>query len=178
MRKQTWFAVIVCVVLMVPSFFVGALVKIIYHAVVLYFTGPDPDPFHIHAWFGVDAVRTSWRWMYRDVMPNVLQGLFAGVVAFELTGYICRGARLIKAGLITGLIYTAFVAVSAIVFPPANSACPRCGHVGLSAHRHLVRSPTRDGLHIRGWRKTRIVSRAVFHCSFSYRAAEQVRRCF
>jgi hypothetical protein len=101
MRKQTWFAVIVSIVLMVPSFFVGALVKIVYHAVVLYFTGPDPDPFHMHAWFGVDPVRTVLRCMYRDVMPDMLQGLFAGVLAFELTGYVCRGAGLIKAGFIT-----------------------------------------------------------------------------
>jgi hypothetical protein len=86
--------------------------------VVFYFTGPDPDPFHMHSWFDIDVVRTVWRWMYRDAMPNLLQGLFAGVLAFELTGYVCRGARLIKAGFITGLFYTGFVGVSAIVFLP------------------------------------------------------------
>ena len=118
MRKQTWFAVIVCIVLMVPSFFVGAIVKIIYHAVVFYLTGPDPDPFHMHSWLGVDAVRIVWRWMYRDVMPNLLQGLFAGVLAFELTSYVCRGAGLIKAAFIAGLVYTMLVAFSLIVFLP------------------------------------------------------------
>jgi hypothetical protein len=118
MRRQTWFAVIVCIVLMVPSLFIGAVVKIIYHAVVLYFTGPDPDPFHMHSWFGVDAVRAVWSWMYRDVMPNLLQGLFAGVLAFELTSYVCKGARIIKAGFITGLVYTALVTLSVVVFLP------------------------------------------------------------
>jgi hypothetical protein len=118
MRKQTWLALIVCIVLMVPSFYVGAAVKIIYHAVVLYFVGPDPDPFHARSWFGVEILQILWRWMYRDVLPNLLQGLVAGTLALELTGLIYTGSKIVKIGLVTGLFYTTLLAFLAVLVLP------------------------------------------------------------
>jgi hypothetical protein len=118
MRKQTWCAIIVCILILMPAYFVGVGVKIFYHVITLYFFGPDPDPFHAHSWFGIEVIQTIWKWMYRDVVPNLLQGLVAGILALQLTGFIYTGSRIVTVGLMTGLVCTTLLAVLSIVTLP------------------------------------------------------------
>jgi hypothetical protein len=115
MRSKTWFASMICVVLMVPAFFVGGLGRILYLGITLYVFGARPDPYHLHAWFEYDTLVVVWKWLNWDLLPNLFQGLVAGTLALYATNFVCKGSRTARVGLITGLFYTVLVSVSALI---------------------------------------------------------------
>ena len=47
MRKQTWLAIIVCVIALIPAFFIGAILSTIYRLLATSQIGPDPDLFFL-----------------------------------------------------------------------------------------------------------------------------------
>jgi hypothetical protein len=115
MRCKTWFATIVCVVLMVPAFFIGGLGRILYLGMTMYVFGARPDPYHLHAWFEFDTLVVVWKWLNWDLLPNLFQGLVAGTLALYATNFICKGSRTARVGLITGSFYTVLVSVGCLI---------------------------------------------------------------
>jgi hypothetical protein len=115
MRSKTWFASTVCVVLMVPAFFIGGLCRILYLGMTLYVFGARPDPYHLHVWFDFDTLVVVWKWLNWDLLPNLFQGLVAGTLALYATNFICKGSRTARVGLITGLFYTVVLSVGGLV---------------------------------------------------------------
>jgi hypothetical protein len=111
--KPTWFAVIVCVIAVIPGIIVGAVVSFVYRMFVV--QGPAPDPFGLHFLFGIDTISKilSWvfYWIFYVEMAAVLRGGIAGAVSVGLTIVICRGANIAKAAFITGALYTGLIAL-------------------------------------------------------------------
>jgi hypothetical protein len=113
MRQQTWFAVVVCVIAVIPGFFVGGLVK----AVMYVFGGwaENSDFLYLHALFGLDGPGALYNFIFAHAIPDTFQGGVGGFVAVWITEKAARGANYALAATITGALYTGFVACLILV---------------------------------------------------------------
>jgi len=107
MRQQTWFAVIVCALGVLPGFIVGALLKALMY--VLGGWAETSDFLYLHALFGFETPSMIYHWIFGEALPNFFQALIAGFVAVWLMEKIAKGANYLTAATITGALYTGFV---------------------------------------------------------------------
>jgi hypothetical protein len=107
MRQQTWFAVIVCTIGVLPGFIVGAFLK----AIMYVFGGwaETSDFLYLHALFGFETPGMIYHWIFGEALPNFFQALTGGFVAVWLMEKIAKGANYHTAATITGALYTGFV---------------------------------------------------------------------
>ena len=109
MRKQTWLAIIVCVLAVIPSFFIGGIVSTIYLMMTTSYIGPDPDVFFLRMFFGIETPGLLVQWIFFTGFPAFVQGLAAGWLAVFLTALACPGANIETAAYSTGTLYTGLV---------------------------------------------------------------------
>lgn len=107
MRQQTWFATIVCAIAVIPSFFVGAIAKIV--MLVFGGWGEDSDFLYLHALFGFEKPGMIYDWVFLHAVPSFMQAGVAGFCAVWAMERIAKGANHNLAAMITGGLYTGIV---------------------------------------------------------------------
>jgi hypothetical protein len=117
MREQTWFAVVVCTIGVIPGFIVGGLFKILMYV----FGGwaENSDFLYLHRLFGLEAPGALYNFIFANALPNGFQALIAGFVAVWIMEKIARGSHYGLAAMITGALYTGFL-VCLIILSFAN----------------------------------------------------------
>ena len=107
MRQQTWFAVAVCAIAVIPGFIVGALFKL----VMVFFGGwaEGWDFLYLHALFGLNMPGMIYEWIFGHAIPSFMQACVAGFCAVWAMEKVARGANYSMAAMITGGLYTGIV---------------------------------------------------------------------
>jgi hypothetical protein len=110
MRKQTWFACVVCVLALVPGFVAGGLAVILYKVI----TSAEDFflPGTLFAPFGIETLRKLSVWIIYSAIPAFLRGAVTGGTAVTITHYAYKGTRLDLAVFVTGGLYTGVAAVN------------------------------------------------------------------
>jgi hypothetical protein len=111
MRKQTWFACMVCVLAVLPGFVVGGLAAIFYRAMMASEFGSEPDFYFMRALFGFEAPGKILEWVLFSAFPTFVRGAAAGGIAVILTYYAYKGTRQDLAIFVTGGLYTGVAAM-------------------------------------------------------------------
>lgn len=115
MRKQTWFAIIICMVVIVPAFFAGALVSTICRIIVTSQIGPDPDLLFLRTLFGIETPGVVSRWIITVGFPAIIQGIVAGWLAALAANFVCPEANIATAAYSTGALYTVLALIPMIL---------------------------------------------------------------
>ncbi len=111
MRRRTWFAIVICVIGVVPGLFVGAFAAYAYRSLIGY--GPDDhlDMPTLRATFGAATPGLILQWIYSEAIPALLHGGLSGAFAVLATRWIYRGARCDLAAYVTGALYSGLVLI-------------------------------------------------------------------
>jgi hypothetical protein len=96
MRRQTWLAIIVCLVLIIPAGYLGWNLAEIYRLAAHYMVGPSSA-----AWWG-----RVYAFVVYIAIPNFVEGLVAGGGALFVTGKIFSAANVKVVAYATGGILT------------------------------------------------------------------------
>jgi hypothetical protein len=115
MRKQTWFACVVCVLALVPGIVAGGLAVILYKITTSAEVGSKPDFFLVGTLFGLFGIETPsklFEWIFYSAVPAFLRGAVMGGTAVTITHYAYKGTRLDLAAFVTGGLYTGVAAVN------------------------------------------------------------------
>jgi hypothetical protein len=107
MRQQTWFAVIVCIIAVIPGFIVGALAKALMQ--VLGGWAENSDFLYLRALFDFETPGALYNFIFAGAVPNGMQGLTAGFVAVWIVEKVAKGANYGLSATITGALYTGFL---------------------------------------------------------------------
>lgn len=106
MRKQLWFACVVCVAATVPGFLVGWLAAVLYSWQAISWLGNEPDFWFMRTLFGIEAPGKILGWLLISAFPEFIHAGVAGGIAVLLTQYAYKGPRLDLAAFVTGDLYT------------------------------------------------------------------------
>jgi hypothetical protein len=109
MRKQTWFAVVVCIILTLPGVALGGVVTLLYKALIASQIGAEPDPVFLRTVFGIQTPGLIMKWIAFNAMGSYIHGAVAGTCTVYATAWICKGANIEPAAYSTGGFYTAVV---------------------------------------------------------------------
>ena len=115
MRKQIWFACLVCGSAVVPGFLIGGLVVILYKLMTIAALGSDLDFHFLHMLFGIETPGKILGWVLYSAFPAFIRGWAAGSIAALLTHYAYKGPRLNLAAFVTGGVYTGIAAMSELL---------------------------------------------------------------
>lgn len=105
MRKQTWFAIVVCVLGIVPGFIGGALLSVLYKAWIMSDWGYNPDVLWLRTLFGFEAPGQVLRWLLFSAIPEWVHGVAAGLIAVWITWAAYTGSRLELAAYVTAALF-------------------------------------------------------------------------
>jgi hypothetical protein len=119
MRQQTWFAVVICVLSVIPGTIAGAGLAYIYRISAYVMVGDAPDFFWSRVLFGLEAPGQLYRWVLFSGFPVFVHGVLTGLIAILSTNFFCKGANLRIAAVFAGALYTGLsvgVIVISLVF--------------------------------------------------------------
>jgi hypothetical protein len=106
MRKQIWFGMIVCSVMVIPCFFVGGLVAGLINLLNVFQVGSNPDVLFMRTLFGIEAPGEVLKWIFFTAIPAVLQGGITGALSIYLTAKVYTGNNNEIVAYTTGGLYT------------------------------------------------------------------------
>jgi len=115
MRKQIWFACLVCGGAVVPGFLIGGLAVILYKLMTIAALGSDPDFHLLRMLFGIETPGKILGWVVYSAFPAFIRGWVAGSIAALLTHYTYKGPRLDLAAFVTGGVFTGIAAMSELL---------------------------------------------------------------
>jgi hypothetical protein len=115
MRRQAWFAIIICILALVPGLIAGAVAAYIYRLTTAWHIGYDPDWMMLRTIFGIEWPGMIVQWIFFSAFPSFVHGLVAGGVATWITAYVCKGAPFETAAYSTGTLVTGLFGVSVIL---------------------------------------------------------------
>jgi hypothetical protein len=105
MRRQTWLAVIVCLLLIIPTGYLGWKLAEIYRLAAHYVVGP-----YSAEWWG-----RVYAFLIYIAIPNFVEGLVAGGGALFVTGKVFNAAKLTVVAYATGAVLTILFLTTASV---------------------------------------------------------------
>ena len=104
MRKQTWFACVVCVVAVLPGYVVGTIAAILYRLINGEGVDSTPDFLMLRTFFGVETPGQIVHWIWFYGLPLTIQGAVAGGIALFITEKVCNDANYEIAAYVAGAI--------------------------------------------------------------------------